>query len=87
MKFKEIKEMTLTQIWENIQKPFKFAWKAGIIVISVGIACGLFSELMSFICCSMSDRISDIEYISDNVKAEYYTDGTCRLYERYSEKN
>ena len=86
MKFKEIKNMTLTQIWEKIQKPFNFAWKAGIIVIAVGIACGLFSELMSLICCSMSDRISDIEYISDNVKAEYYTDGTCRLYERYSDK-
>ena len=86
MKLKEVKDMTLTQIWEKVQKPFNFAWKAGIIVIAIGIACGLFSELMAFIWCRMEDRISDIEYISDNVKAEYYTDGTCRLYERYSDK-
>ena len=85
MKLKEIKEMTLTQIWDKIQKPFNFAWTAGIIVIAVGIACGLFSELMAFIWCRMEDRISNIEYISENVKAEYYTDGTCRLYERYSD--
>ena len=82
MKLKEIKEMTLTQIWDKIQKPFNFAWTAGIIVIAVGIAYGLFSELMAFIWCRMEDRISNIEYISENVKAEYYTDGTCRLYER-----
>ena len=85
MKLKEIKEMTLTQIWDKIQKPFNFAWKAGIIVIAVGIACGLLSELMAFIWCRIEDRISNIEYISENVKAEYYTDGTCRLYERYSD--
>ena len=86
MKLKEIKDMTLTQIWEKVQKPFNFAWKVGIIVIAVGIACGLFSELMSFICCSMADRLSDIEYLSENVEARYYTDGTCRLYKRYSDR-
>lgn len=86
MKFKEIKNMTISQIWEKFQKPFNFAWKAGIIVIAICTACGLLSELISFICCRASDKVSDIEYISDNVKAEYYTDGTCRLYERYSDK-
>ena len=36
MKLKEIKKMTLAQIWEKIHKPFNFAWKAGVIVIAVG---------------------------------------------------
>jgi hypothetical protein len=39
-----------------------------LYVIAAGIACGPFSELMSFIYCSISDRISDREYISENVE-------------------
>ena len=49
MKFKEIKDMTLAQIWGKVQKPFNFAWKAGIIVITVGMTCGLLSELMGWL--------------------------------------
>ncbi len=86
MKFKEIKNMTLTQIWEKIQKPFNFAWKAGIIVIAVGITYGLFSELMGWLWCYVEGDSYDTEYLSENVEAKYYTDGTCRLYKRYSER-
>ena len=51
MKFKEIKEMTLTQIWDKMKKPFNFAWRAGVIVIAVGMICGLFSEFMGWLWC------------------------------------
>ena len=86
MKFKEIKNMTLTQIWEKIQKPFNFAWKAGIIVIAVGITCGLLSELMGWLWCYVEGDTYDTKYLSENVEARYYTDGTCRLYKRYSDR-
>ena len=48
MKLKELKDMTLTQIWDKFKKPFNFAWKAGIIFMAVCIACGLFSEFMGW---------------------------------------
>lgn len=86
MKFKEIKDMTLAQIWEKVQKPFNFAWKAGIIVIAVGMTCGLLSELMGWLWGYVEGEAYDTEYISENVKARYYTDGTCRLYKRYSDR-
>lgn len=34
----------------------------------------------------MEGEAYDTEYISENVRARYYTDGTCRLYERYGDK-
>lgn len=86
MKLKEIKDMTLTQIWDKIQKPFNFAWRAGIIVIAVCITCGLFSELMGWLWGYMEGDSYDTEYLSENVEARYYTDGTCRLYKRYGER-
>lgn len=86
MKFKEIKEMTLVQIWDKMKKPFNFAWRAGVIVIAVGMICGLFSEFMGWLWCYIEGDSYEIEYLSDNVKARYYTDETCRLYERYGEK-
>lgn len=86
MKLKEIKNMTLAQIWEKIHKPFNFAWKAGVIVIAVGIICGLLSELMGWLWCYVEGDAYDTEYLSENVEARYYTDGTCRLYKRYSDR-
>ena len=86
MKFKEIKEMTLTQIWDKMKKPFNFAWRTGVIVIAVGMAYGLICELGEWVWDLFDDDSYDIEYISDNVKVRYYTDGTCRLYERHSDK-
>lgn len=86
MKFKEIKEMTLTQIWDKMKKPFNFAWRAGVIVIAVGMICGLFSEFMGWLWCYGEGDSYETEYLSDNVKARYYTDGTCRLYECHSDK-
>lgn len=64
MKFKEIKNMTLTHIWEKIQKPFNFAWKAGIIVIAVGITCGLLSEQMGWLWCYVEGDTYDTKYLS-----------------------
>ncbi len=86
MKFKEIKEMTLVQIWDKMKKPFNFAWRTGVIVIAVGMAYGLICELGELVWDLFDGESYDIEYISDNVKAMYYTDGTCRLYERYGNK-
>ena len=37
MKFKEIKDMTLAQIWEKVQKPFNFAWKAKHMTQSISL--------------------------------------------------
>ena len=86
MKFKEIKNMTLTQIWEKFKKPFNFAWKAGIIVIAVGITCGLFSELMGWLWGYVEGDSYDTEYVSDKIQVRYYTDGTCRIYTRWDNK-
>lgn len=86
MKLKNVKDMTLTQIWDKIKKPFNFAWRAGVIVIAVGMICGLFSEFMGWLWCYVEGDSYETEYLSDNVRARYYTDGTCRLYERYGNK-
>lgn len=86
MKFNEIKEMTLTQVWDHMKKPFNFAWRTGVIVIAAGMAYGLICELGEWVWDLFDDDSYDIEYLSDNVKARYYTDGTCRLYERYGDK-
>lgn len=86
MKFKEIKDMTLSQIWDKFKKPFNFAWKAGIIVIAVGVTCGLFSELMGWLCCYVEGDSYDIEYVSDEIEVIYYTNGTCRVYDRNNDR-
>ena len=66
MKFKEIKDMPLAQIWEKIQKPFNFAWKAGIIVIAVGITCGLLSELMGWLWCYIEQETQVCRFVSND---------------------
>ena len=86
MKLKNVKDMTLSQIWEKVEKPFNFAWKAGIIFIAVGILCGLFSEFMGWLWCYVEGDSYETEYISENVQARYYTDGTCRLYKPYTDR-
>ena len=86
MKLKEIKEMTLVQIWDKMKKPFNFAWRTGVIVIAVGMAYGLICELGEWVWDLFDDDSYDIEYLSENVEARYYTDGTCRLYKRYSDR-
>jgi hypothetical protein len=87
MKLKELKDMTLTQIWDKFKKPFNFAWKAGIIFMAVCIACGLFSEFMGWLWCYVEGDSYDTEYVSDNIEVRYYTDGTCRIYTRWATKN
>lgn len=86
MKLKELKDMTLTQIWDKFKKPFNFAWKAGIIFMAVCIACGLFSEFMGWLWCYVEGDSYDTEYVSDNIEVRYYTDGTCRIYTRWGNK-
>lgn len=86
MKFKEIKDMTLSQIWDKFRKPFNFAWRTGVIVIAVGILCGLFSEFMGWLWCYVEGESYDTEYVSDEIKVRYYTDGTCRVYTRWDNK-
>lgn len=86
MKLKELKDMTLTQIWDKMKKPFNFAWRTGVIVIAIGMAYGLICELGECIWDLFDDDSYETEYISEQVKVRYYRDGTCRLYERYSDK-
>ena len=86
MKLKQLKDMTLTQIWDKMKKPFNFAWRTGIIVIAVGIAYGLICELGEWVWDLFDDDSYETEYISDQVKVRYYRVGTCRLYERDGNK-
>lgn len=86
MKLKELKDMTLTQIWDKFKKPFNFAWKAGIIFMAICIACGLFSELMGWLWCYVEGDSYDTEYVSDKIEVRYYTDGTCRIFTRWDNK-
>ena len=86
MKFNEIKEMTLVQIWDKMKKPFNFAWRTGVIVIAVGMAYGLVCEFGECVWDLFDDDSYETKYISEQVKVRNYRDGTCRLYERYSDK-
>lgn len=86
MKLKQLKDMTLTQIWYKMKKPFNFAWRTGVIVIAVGMAYGLICELGEWVWDLFDDDSYETEYISEQVKVRNYRDGTCRLYERYSDK-
>ncbi len=52
MKLKELKDLTLTQIWDKMRKPFNFAWRAGVIVIGIGMAYGMICEVGEWVCAS-----------------------------------
>lgn len=69
-----------------MKKPFNFAWRAGVIVIGIGMAYGMICEVGEWVWDLFDDDSYDIEYISEHVKARYYTDGTCRLYDRHGDK-
>lgn len=86
MKLKQLKDMTLTQIWDKMKKPFNFTWRTGVIIISIGMVYGLVCELGEWVWDLFDDGCYETEYISNHVKVRYYSDGTCRLYERYNDK-
>ena len=41
--------MSLIQIWDKMKKPFNLAWRAGVIVIALGMTCGFVEELVDWI--------------------------------------
>ena len=86
MKLKEIKNMTLTQIWDKMKKPFNFAWRAGVIVIALGMTCGFVEELVDWIDDLFYEGVDHTEYISGQVKVRYYSNETCRLYDAKTDK-
>lgn len=65
MKLKNVKEMTLTQIWDKMKKPFNFAWRSGVIVIAIGMAYGLVCELDECIWDLFDDDSYETVYISE----------------------
>lgn len=79
MKLKEFTEMTLSQIWERMKKPFNFAWKTGVIVIAVAMLWCLGGELVDWICDLVDGPSYDVEYVGD-LRVHNYADGTCRVY-------
>lgn len=86
MKLKPLKDMTLSHIWDKMKKPFNFAWRTGVIVIAVCISYGLICELGECVWDLFDDDSYETELISEHVKARYYKDGTCRLYEKDNDK-
>lgn len=86
MKLKELKDMSLTQIWDKMKKLFNFAWRAGVIVIALGVTCGLVEELVDWIDDLFYEGVDHTEYISEQVKVRYYSDQTCRLYDAKTDR-
>lgn len=74
MKLKNVKDMTLTQIWDKMKKPFNFAWRTGVIFIALGMTCGFVEELVDWIDDLFYEGVDHTEYISEQVKVRYYSD-------------